>query len=428
MLLLVALRGRAPGGAAAPFGGFSATFRLRLPTGSEDVLPMDLNALLSEAVETGSSDVHLKVGAPPRLRRDGKLCPLGGDRLTENDLREVLDQVTASSPARHDAFLEEGELDIAYMAGSSRFRVNGYRQRGTVAFVFRRIPTEPPTFEQLALPAGVTRLADEQHGLVLVTGPTGSGKSTTLATMIDHVNRTRRNHVVTIEDPIEILHRDRECSVSQREIGLDTRSFSEALRRVLRQDPDVILIGEMRDAETAQTVLHAAESGHLVLSTMHTFNAAETIGRLVEFFPADKQAQIRSILAGVLRGVVSQRLLPKLDVGVAPAVEVMVVNARIADLIRDNRPEEIPQAIADGTYFEMQTFEQALVTLVLEGIVDRDVAANAATNRHDFLVTLDRAQKQEAADRGLAPAEDEEQEREPVAAEAPSGLRVFQPS
>jgi twitching motility protein PilT len=246
--------------------------------------------------------------------------------------------------------------------------------------------------------------------------------------MIDHVNRTRQNHVVTIEDPIEILHRDRECSVSQREIGLDTRSFSEALRRVLRQDPDVILIGEMRDAETAQTVLHAAESGHLVLSTMHTFNAAETIGRLVEFFPADKQAQIRSILAGVLRGVVSQRLLPKLDVGVAPAVEVMVVNARIADLIRDNRPEEIPQAIADGTYFEMQTFEQALVTLVLDGIVDRDVAANAATNRHDFLVTLDRAQKQEAADRGLAPAEDEEQEREPVAAEAPSGLRVFQPS
>ena len=382
---------------------------------------MDLDLLLSRAVEAGASDLHLKVGGPPRVRRDGRLQPLEDVRLTEADLTEVVDQVCTASPGRREGFLETGELDIAYTGSGSRFRVNGYRQRGTVAFVFRRIPNEAPTFEQLVLPTGVRRLVGEHHGLILVTGPTGSGKSTTLAAMIDEINRTREQHVVTIEDPIEVLHTDRKSSVSQREVGLDTRSFSEALRRALRQDPDVILIGEMRDAETTETALHAAESGHLVLSTMHTINAAETIGRVIEFFPALKQAQIRSILAGVLRGVISQRLLPKTNGGVVPAVEVMVVNTRIADLIRENRPEEITDAIGEGVYFDMQTFEQALLELVADGAVDRETAANVAGNRHDFLLALDHELKRRAAGE---PETESKADTEPEpAAEAPF-LRV----
>ena len=271
--------------------------------------------------------------------------------------------------------------------------MNGFRQRGATSFAFRVIPSEIPSFGELHLPPGVKRLAQEHRGLVLVTGPTGSGKTTTLAAMLDDINRTRRQHIVTIEDPIEVLHPDRGCIVNQREIGLDTESFGQALRRVLRQDPDVILIGEMRDTETAHTALQAAESGHLVFSTLHTIDAAETLGRMIEFFPPDKQPQIRSILAGVLRGVVSQRLLPRVGGGRVPAVEVMVTNARIQDLIRESRPDEISDAIAAGEFFEMQTFSKALIELVLDGRVDREVAANAATNRHDFLVALDRAQK-----------------------------------
>jgi twitching motility protein PilT len=255
------------------------------------------------------------------------------------------------------------------------------------------IPDRIPGFDELHLPPGVARLSQEQRGLVLVTGATGSGKTTTLATMLDEINRTRRQHIVTIEDPIEVLHHDQGCIVNQREVGLDTESFAQALRRVLRQDPDVILIGELRDAETAQVALQAAESGHLVFSTMHTLDAAETVGRMVEFFPHEKQAQVVSIIAGVLRGVVSQRLLPRLGGGRIPAVEVMVSNARVAELIRERRADEIPDAIADGEFYEMQTFSQALIGLVLADYVDRDTAANAATNRHDFEVALDRAQK-----------------------------------
>ena len=239
----------------------------------------------------------------------------------------------------------------------ARFRVNGFKQRGSTSFAFRVIPTEVPTFEDLRLPAGVQRLAEEHRGLVLVTGATGSGKSTTLASVIGYINRTRRQHIVTIEDPIEFLHTDHGCIVNQREVGLDTDSFQQALRRALRQDPDVILIGELRDAESAETALQAAESGHLVLSTMHTVDAAETIGRMIEFFPGIKQQQIRSILAGVLRGVVSQRLLPRQDGGRVGAFEVMVTNARIADLIRDDKADEISEAIEEGTFFNMQTLQ-----------------------------------------------------------------------
>ena len=225
----------------------------------------------------------------------------------------------------------------------------------------RVIPREVPRFLDLGLPPAVEKLADEHRGLVLVTGATGSGKTTTLAAMLDHINRTRRSHIVTIEDPIEILHADHESIVNQREVGLDTESFGQALRRALRQDPDTIMIGELRDAETAQTALQAAESGHLVLSTLHTIDAAETIGRMIEFFPEAKQQAIRSIMAGVLRGVISQRLLPRVGGGRVAVVEAMVVNARIADLIREGRPDEITDAIAEGEYFGMQTFEQALI-------------------------------------------------------------------
>ncbi|HSS79649.1 MAG TPA: PilT/PilU family type 4a pilus ATPase [Gaiellaceae bacterium] len=360
---------------------------------------MDLNAVLGRAVELGASDIHLKVGQPPVLRRDGELGLLPDHPpLYDSDLEAALAIVADMTPAKLSHFHESGELDIAYSAeGLPRFRVNGYRQRGSISFAFRVIPKEVPSFAQLRLPKGVERLSEEHRGLVLVTGATGSGKTTTLAAVIDHINRTRRQHIVTIEDPIEILHSDQGCIVNQREVGLDTESFLAAIRRVLRQDPDVILIGELRDAETAETALKAAESGHLVFSTMHTVDAAETIGRMVEFFPAAKQEQIRSILAGVLRGVVSQRLLPKLEAGRVAAVEVMVNNSRISDLIRENKAEEITDAIAEGQFFDMQTFSQALIELVVAGEVDRETAANASTNRHDFVVDLDQALKRKAA-------------------------------
>src|SRR5437588_7587479 len=359
---------------------------------------VELNAVLRRAVEQGASDIHLKVGQFPVVRCDGQLAPFADHPpLTEADLEAALAIVSELTPARRESFYETGELDLAYTSGDlPRFRVNAFRQRGSIAFAFRVIPKHVPSFEELRLPKGVQRLAEEHRGLVLVTGATGSGKTTTLAAVIDHVNRTRRQHIVTIEDPIEILHSDRGCIVNQREVGLDTASFSQALRRGLRQDPDVILIGELRDAETAETALAAAESGYLVLSTMHTVDASETIGRMVEFFPAVKQQLIRSILAGVLRGVVSQRLLPQMGGGRIPAVEVMIGNARIADLIRDNKPDEITEAIAEGDFFQMQTFSHALIHLVLEQKVDREVAANAASNRHDFLISLERALKEQA--------------------------------
>jgi twitching motility protein PilT len=332
----------------------------------------------------------------------------GWDAVGEPELIAVLKRVTAHAPARLKSFEQAGELDIAYSApGLPRFRVNGFRQRGAISFAFRLIPAQVPTFDQLSLPEGVRRLSDEHRGLVLVTGATGSGKTTTLAAMLGHVNRTRRQHIVTIEDPIEILHTDDGCIVNQREVGLDTESFGQALRRALRQDPDVILIGELRDAETAMTALQAAESGHLVLSTLHTIDASETLGRLIEFFPAEKQAQVRSITASVLRGVISQRLLPKIGGGRMAAVEVMVNNARVADLIRENRTDELSDAIEEGEFFHMQTFSRALIDLVVSGKIDQEIAANAATNRHDFLIALEHALKKQAVERGESAVADQ---------------------
>jgi twitching motility protein PilT len=349
---------------------------------------MDLNPLLRRAVEFGASDIHLKIGQPPILRRDGSLGPMeGAPGLSEEDLRAVLEQVAAVAPHKLQAFDESGDLDIAYQSDDlPRFRVNAFRQRGATSFAFRVIPKNVPSFEQLSLPPGVQKLADEHRGLVLVTGATGSGKTTTLAAMID---------------------------------------FMQALRRALRQDPDVILIGELRDAETAQTALQAAESGHLVLSTLHTVDAAETIGRMVEFFPGVKQPMIRSIMAGVLKGVVSQRLLPRKSGGRVAAVEVMVTNTRIADLIRENHVEEITEAIEEGSFHQMQSFTTALIEHVLSGEVDREVAANASTNRHDFIVTLEQALKRQAAEERARRAE--EGQEEPEAAQPVSRLPEPEP-
>jgi twitching motility protein PilT len=360
---------------------------------------MELNELLRRAVEAGASDIHLKLDRPPMLRRDGAVAALEGvEPLTEADLDSYLRAVTAVAPQRYDLYHESGDLDIAYTAEDlPRFRVNAFRQRGATSFALRVIPKKVPRFEDLGLPEGIRALAEEHRGLVLVTGATGSGKTTTLAAMIDYINRARQSHIVTIEDPIEILHPDHLSIVNQREIGLDTENFGQALRRALRQDPDTILVGELRDAETAQTALQAAESGHLVFSTLHTVDAAETIGRMIEFFPEGKQIQIRSIMAGVLRGVVSQRLLPRVGGGRVAAVEIMITNSRIADLIRENKPEEITDAIAEGEFFKMQTFQKALIDKVLDGTIDRDVAANASSSRHDFMVALEHAEKSQAA-------------------------------
>jgi len=303
---------------------------------------MDLRGLLAHTVEVGGSDLHLKVGEPPVIRVDGELQRFeGAPELTEYSMEQILNAITANTPAKREHYLAEGDIDTSYTAdGAGRFRVNGFRQKNYTSFAFRYVPSDVPSFDALGLPTGVRRLADEKRGLILVTGATGSGKTTSLAAMIDHMNRTRSDHIVTIEDPIEIMHNDKGCIVSQREIGLDTASFKEALRRVLRQDPDIILVGELRDEESATAALQAGESGHLVLSTMHTLDARETIGRMIELFPTEKQLLVRQILASTLRGVVSQRLLPRAGGGRVAAVEVMINTSRISDLIVDPEKTE----------------------------------------------------------------------------------------
>jgi twitching motility protein PilT len=368
---------------------------------------MDLDGLLARVIELGGSDMHLKVASPAMARVDGELIPIEERLLSDSDLETIVTLVTELTPAKREGFFTHGELDTAYMAeGLGRFRVNGFRQRGAISFAFRFIPKEIPSFDKLGLPDGVKALAEEHRGLVLVTGATGSGKSTTLATMINSINRSRKHHIVTIEDPIEFVHDDWGCIVNQREVGIDTDSYSEGLRRVLRQDPDIILLGELRDEESAQSALRAAESGHFVLSTMHTIDAAETVSRLVEFFPPGKHEMVRQVLAGVLRGVISQRLLPKAGGGRVAAVEVMVNTARIADLVREGRSDEITEAIEDGDFHKMQSFNQHLVQLVLDGLVDEDTAGNAASNRHDFEIAVKQAlRRRSAAEKAAEDAE-----------------------
>jgi twitching motility protein PilT len=283
-------------------------------------------------------------------------------------------------------FENEQEADFAYaVPGLGRFRVNAFRQRGSVSMVLRSIPIEAPTFDQLGLPDVVKSLAEEERGIVLVTGTTGSGKSTTLAAMIRHINTTMAKHIVTIEDPIEYLYRDERSGINQREIGSDTASFKRALRRVLRQDPDVILIGEMRDEETVQTALSAAETGHLVFSTLHTADAAETVNRILEFYEPYEQTQARSMIASVLRGVISQRLVPTADgEGRTAIVEVLKSTGRVQDTIKDGEVSQLAEIITEGSFYGMQSFDQALYQAVRDGRVTMDTALTYATRPHDF--------------------------------------------
>jgi twitching motility protein PilT len=367
---------------------------------------MNLDQLLERTVQMGASDLHLKYGAPPVARIDGRLAPLGDQRLGGEALTAMMSEVTARSPAKRTEFDQTGEVDtVCVSSGGTRFRVNGFRQRGCISLAFRRVAAIAPTLGELLMPEGVHTLASERHGLVLVTGATGSGKSTTLAAVVDHINSTRSCHVVTLEDPIELMHTDRRSLISQREIGVDTASFAQALRRVLRQDPDVILIGELRDAESAEAALHAAESGHLVLSTMHTIGAVETVDRMTDFFPPTQESMVRNILAGVLRGSISQRLLPRPAGGRVAAVEVMINTARVRDLIRDpGRTPEMADAIAEGTVHGMQSFDQHLIELVMTGMVAAETAAAAASDVHDFALALERALKERRAARQEAAA------------------------
>jgi twitching motility protein PilT len=352
----------------------------------------DLDAALRTTVEQGGSDLHAKVGSPPMARVHGELRPLEGyEPLKPEDTESALDEILTDPRAKSE-FLEVGEADFAHaIRGLARFRVNSFRQRGSISIACRAIPFQVMTVEELELPEVITKLAEEPRGIILLTGTTGSGKSTTLAAMIDHINSTTRRHIVTLEDPIEYLHRDKLSIINQREVGNDTASFSRALRRVLRQDPDVILIGEMRDEETVRTALSAAETGHLVLSTLHTLDATETINRIIDFFPPHHQGQARVMLASTLRAAISQRLVPRADgSGRIAAAEVLVSTGRVQDLILS--PEEtgkITDVISEGAFYGMQTFDQALLGYVMNGLIDEDVAREFATSPHDFKLMLD---------------------------------------
>jgi twitching motility protein PilT len=348
---------------------------------------MELNDVLRVAVKGNASDIHLKAGLPPMFRVDGALVPLkNGERLLPEWLVNVARAIMTPGQANH--FEKNHEVDLAYsIPGVGRFRVNAFQQRGTVGIVFRVIPFGVKTAQQLNLPKVVERIAMEPRGLILVTGTTGSGKSTTLAAMIDHINSNRTCHIITIEDPIEFLIRDKRSIVNQREIGVDTNTFASALRSALRQDPDVVLVGEMRDFETIETALTAAETGHLVLSTLHTIDAAETITRIVSVFPPHQQPQIRLQLSSIIKGVISQRLVPRADgKGRVPALEVLVSTARIRECIGEKeRTKEIPDAIAKGfTTYGMQTFDQSLMSLVKGGLVSYEEALRHVSNADDF--------------------------------------------
>jgi twitching motility protein PilT len=352
---------------------------------------MNLNDLLKLTFEKRASDLHVKVGVPPILRIDGKLMPLETEkRLTQEDATAIASSIM--NPMQKTKFNEKNELDMAYaIPGLGRFRVNVFKQRGSVGMVFRSVPSKILNFDELMLPSVLSKVASEQRGLILVTGTTGSGKSTTLAAMIDYINTSRTANIVTIEDPIEFLHRDKKSIVNQREIGSDTFSFSDALRSALRQDPDVILVGEMRDFETISTALTAAETGHLVLSTLHTLDAAETINRIITVFPPYQQKQVRMQLASVVKGIISQRLVAKADGnGRVAAVEVALGTLSVREAIIDeNKTRQVPSIIAAGlVHYGMQTFDQSLLQLYKKGLITYEEALMTASNPDDFALKV----------------------------------------
>jgi len=350
----------------------------------------DVKSAMRELVEKEGSDLHLKVGVTPIYRVHGELVsdnslePLT-DEDTVNALKDLLDD-----EAKLAEFAQEREVDFSYeIVGTARYRINAFQQRGKVSMVCRAIPHRISTIEELSLPVVVRELAEEERGIILLTGTTGSGKSTTLAAMIDHMNNTMSKHIVTIEDPIEFVHEDKRSAINQREVGMDTASFKRALRRVLRQDPDVILVGEMRDEETVQTALSAAETGHLVLSTIHTVDATESINRLLDFFPPHQHGQARSMIAGTVRGVISQRLVPGADGGRVAVCEILRMTGRVRDMILDPaQTGKLVEVITSGGYYGMQTFDQALFGHVKAGRVTFEDAMRVASSPHDFKLLM----------------------------------------
>ncbi len=352
-------------------------------------MTVSIEPFLRALVECNGSDLHCKVGSPPRIRIDGTLRKLQTRDLTAEDTERMAGEVLRDDMIAQ--FHQTNEADFAYsISGVGRFRVNAFRSRGSCGLVFRRVSVGAVGLADLGLPSVLASLAMEPRGLVLVTGPTGSGKTTTLAGMIDHINSSRECHIVTIEDPIEVLHFDKLAMVNQREVHVDTEDFVTAMRAAMRQDPDIILVGEMRDYETVKAALAAAETGHFVMSTLHTTDAAETINRIIDFFPPYEQRQVRLALAGSLKGVICQRLVPRADgTGRVVVMEVAVGTGRIADAIADpDKSAGITELIAEGGYYGMQTFDQHLVQLVGTGTVTLDAALAASTNPHDLRVQL----------------------------------------
>ncbi len=344
--------------------------------------------LLRDMIERKASDLHLKVGTPPFWRIYGKLQPSQYPAPTAEEMEKLV--FSLLDEGQRDLLREKKEIDLAkYFGDLGRFRINIFKEKGHFSLAVRRVYSEIPSIEELGLPSVVAKLAEEPRGLILVTGTAGSGKTTTIASMIEHINQSRRANIITIEDPIEVVFKDRMSIIRQRELGIDTESYAEALKNVVRQDPDVIFIGEMRDEETVRAALTAAETGHLVFSTLHTIDATETVNRIIDFFPPYQQRQIRIMLAVTLRGIISQRLLPKIGGGLVPAVEILVNTATIRDFIL--KPEEthkIKDAIEEGEYYGMQSFEQSLTRLYQEGKVTLEDAAQMSADPQDFMIKL----------------------------------------
>jgi twitching motility protein PilT len=350
---------------------------------------MEIAELLRYAVERGASDLHLKVGNVPFVRIDGALEPTGFEPLTAEQTAAFAVELMSDHKRREFEVSNEADLGFT-LKGVGRFRMNVFRQRGLVGVAFRRVRSEIPTFDELRLPPALRTLADAPRGLVLVTGPTGAGKATTIAAMIGHINRTRRAHIVTIEDPVEVVHEDVLSIIQQREVGIDTDSYGAALRHVVRQDPDVIFVGEIRDSDSAISAIQAAETGHLVISTLHTIDCIETINRVLDLFPPSQQREVRTSFAGALGGIVSQRLVPRAEgIGRVAAIEVLINTGRVFDRLVDaETTDHIFEVMATGEFYGMQTFDQALVKLVRDGLVTRDQARRTATSPHDFDLAL----------------------------------------
>ena len=380
-------------------------------------MAFDLDSALADTIRVGASDLHLKVPSPPRIRVAGQLMDLPRqDPLRPQDTLAVKERVLTSEPKRAE-FEANGSSDLSYYTPEGRFRVSAFSQRGSASFVFRVVPVAP-RFDQLGLPDVVAGFSDARRGLVVVTGPTGSGKSTTCAAVLDGINHRRACHILTIEDPIEFLYVDRKAIVCQREIGLDAPSHHVALRAALRQDPDVIMIGEVRDEETAMTALRAAETGHLVMCTLHTIDAAETVQRFIDLFGEGRSKLARQMLSATLVGICSQRLMPAVSGGMALLSEVLVNSSRVRNLVSEAAPQdELRKAIAEGDYYGMRTFDQCLLDLVRTGSVSEADALDFSTNEHDFKLMLEQAGGAPVATRRSGPMI-----TEPMPAPSPNGM------